>query len=649
MTSLGQEELADVANKMRDPKTGIATADRRWLFKTYAKCFIGHEAVQWFINNKFVTNNEDAITLGNLLMKEKVFAHVTRDHVFKNENLYYRFKEDDDNIKKNVDDENLSWKDVLPDVSIFTNDANEVDLQPTAFHPHTDLLLCLDELKISPLDQYNSTLLDNVRPAKYVNPVPADGNYNMVVIGAGAAGLVTAAGAAGVGAKVAIIERHLMGGDCLNIGCVPSKALLRAAKSIAEVRNSKTLGVEITGEVKVNFPAIMERMRKLRAQISPNDSVRRFSQTLGIDVFIGQAKFISRDTVEVDGKKLKFARACIATGANAAVPPIPGLQEAGYLTNHTIFNLIQLPARFAIIGAGAIGCEMAQAFANFGAKTFLFNRSQRILGREDKDAAAVVEKSLVESGVNLVLGVKYVKVEKRKNEKILFIEKDGNTVEYIVDEILIAVGRKPIIEGLNLEAAGVEYDASVGVKVSDYLQTTNNNIYAAGDICTEFKFTHIADFMARIVIRNSLFFGHEKFSHLVIPWCTYTHPELAHVGLYEEDMKTRGMKYQTFTRYLAEVDRAILDGDNEGFVRFHVQEGSDTILGATIVAADAGNMISEITTAMSNKVGLGRMAAIIHPYPTQAEAIRQAGDMFNRTRLTPTVKLLFRKLLAARR
>ncbi len=489
-----------------------------------------------------------------------------------------------------------------------------------------------------PDDEHNRELVRNVHPADWENP-KAEGKYNIVAIGAGAAGLVTAVGAAGLGAKAALIERHLMGGDCLNVGCVPSKALLRVAKAYTDIRDAADLGIDIPNAA-VDFPAVMERMRRLRAKIAPHDSAERF-RDLGVDIYLGDARFTGPDTVTVGGQTLRFSKACIATGGRAAAPPIPGLDSTEYLTNETIFSLTELPRRLAVIGGGPIGCEMAQAFCRFGSRVTILEMMPQILTREDPDAAAIVQDVLVHDGIELELGVKIMGIEGRGAEKVVRIEKDGESREVIVDAILVAVGRAPNVEGLGLEEAGVKYDRT-GVIVDDRLQTSNPRIYAAGDICSQYKFTHTADALARIVIGNALFRGKTKVSALTIPWATYTDPEIAHVGLYEHEAKERGIEIDTYTEDMADLDRAILDGES-GLVKVHVKKGTDKIVGATIVARHAGDLISEITVAMAAGAGLGTIAKTIHPYPTQAEAIKRIGDAYNRTKLTPLVKKLFAK------
>ena len=493
----------------------------------------------------------------------------------------------------------------------------------------------------------NQQLSENVHPAGWVNPTPA-GCYNLVVIGAGTAGLICAAGAAGLGAKVALIERNLMGGDCLNTGCVPSKALIRAARAVHDARTASASGVLGGDSVGFDFAAAMERMRRLRADISQHDSARRFRNELGVDVFIGDARFVAPDWVEVAGTRLKFKKAAICSGARAAAPPIPGLPETGYLTNETIFSLTELPPRLAIIGAGPIGCELAQTFSRFGSKVTLIDLSPTILGREDHDAAKILQNSFIREGIDLQLGAKILKVEKQDTSRVVHLERDGQQIQIAADQILVGVGRTPNTEGLELQTAGVAFDTN-GVKVNDRLQTTNANIYAAGDICSAYKFTHLADAQARILLANALFKGQQKVSKLVIPWCTYTDPEIAHVGIYEQDATAQGISVTTLTIPLTQIDRAVLDGETEGFARVYLRKESDTILGATIVARHAGEMINEFSLAITNKLGLGAIARTIHPYPTQAEAIKKLADTYNRTRLTPFVKRLLSGWLAWQR
>ena len=503
-------------------------------------------------------------------------------------------------------------------------------------------------VQLTPLDEHNQKLEDNVHPPDWINPKPTQ-PYHLVVIGAGTAGLVTAAGAAGLGVRVALIERELMGGDCLNVGCVPSKAIIKSARVAAAVRDAKLFGVDVAGDVNVDFARTMERMRQLRSKISPNDSARRFAD-MGIDVFFGQGSFIGNKAISVNRKdgsstELNFRKAVIAAGARASAPPIPGLDTVDYLTNENLFSLTELPKRFGVIGSGPIGSEMAQTFARLGSEVYLFERSNRILSREDSDAAAVVQQEFVRDGIHLMLNSDDMKISPGEDGGIqVSVVQNGLPNATVVDQLLVAVGRAPNTGGLNLNQVGVKFDDS-GVQVNDHLQTTNPLIYAAGDICSPFKFTHAADFQARIVIQNALFavgpFGKKKASGLVIPWATYTSPEVAHVGMYEHDAKKTGVEIDTYVQQFEDVDRAILEGQKHGFVKILTRKSTGEIVGATIVAENAGDLISEVTMAMVNKVGLGKIASTIHPYPTQAESIRKLGDQFNRTKLTP----LSRKIL----
>ncbi|GBC83493.1 Mercuric reductase [bacterium HR10] len=501
-----------------------------------------------------------------------------------------------------------------------------------------------DALEVLPKDEYNATLVSNVHPPDWVNPEPAS-RYHLVVIGAGTAGLVTAAGAAGLGASVALVERHLMGGDCLNMGCVPSKSIIRASRAYADVRDALMFGIRVPAGTEVDFPAVMERMRRIRARISEHDSAWRFRE-LGVAVFLGEARFASRDTIEVVGKTLRFKKAVIATGARPVVPPIEGLAEAGYLTNETVFSLTERPERLAVIGGGPIGCELAQAFCRLGSDVILIERASQLLIREDADAAAILTEALRRDGVHVRLNSRVKRVTVSGREKLIHLESNGEGEIIAVDEILVGVGRAPNVEGLNLEIAGVQYDRRTGIAVNDRLQTSNPRIYAVGDVCMRYKFTHAADAAARIVIQNALFLGRKKLSALTIPWCTYTDPEIAHVGLSEREARERGIAVNAFVIPLSEVDRAIADGEEEGFVKILVRKGTDRILGATIVARHAGEMINEITLAMVKNIGLASLSSVIHPYPTQAEAIRKAADAYQRTRLTPGVKKLLRRWLA---
>ena len=492
----------------------------------------------------------------------------------------------------------------------------------------------------SPHDQ---ALLVDVRPPEWQNPTPRD-RYHLLVIGAGPAGLVAARAAAALGAKVALIERYRLGGDCLNNGCVPSKTLIRTARVYAEMRNATNFGATPPDAVRVDFPAAMERMRRIRARISRVDSAARLAHE-GIDVYFGNARFVGRDVVDVGGTRLSFKKALIATGSRSILPTIPGLADARYLTNESVFDLNELPPSLLVIGGGPLGCELAQAFARFGARTIIAHDEPLFLPKEERDAAQMVSDALARDGVEIHLNSKAINVRTEGIRKFVELVNDGNRMVIEVDQILTGIGRAPAVQGLDLEAAGVAYDCVAGIHVDDFLRTSNPCIYAAGDVCLEHKFTDTADASARIVVQNALFLGRKRMSALTIPWCTYTDPEIAHVGLYVKEARKRDIPVKTFTVPMHDVDRAIADGEEDGFVKIHVREGSDTILGATIVARHAGEMINSISLAMVAGIGLRTLSRVIHTYPTQAEAIKQAADAYMRTRLTPLPAWLIRKWL----
>ena len=494
-------------------------------------------------------------------------------------------------------------------------------------------------------DPHDRALVAHVHPPDWRNPEPRD-RYDLVVLGAGTAGLVCAAGAAGLGARVALVERHLMGGDCLNVGCVPSKAVIAAGRVWHQVFEGAAFGAPPhvgTGD----FARTMQRMRRLRAAIAPNDGAARF-RDLGVDVFFGEGRFVSASAVEVAGSRLPFKRAVIATGGRPSAPPVPGLDAVTYLTNETVFSLTTLPRRLAVLGGGPIGCELAQAFARFGSQVTLLEALPRILPREDADAAAVVAEALQRDGVRIETGANVEGIAASGNDKEIRYTRAGEagggheSVRLRVDELLVAVGRAPNVEGLGLAEAGIE-SSPKGVRVDDHFRTTHAKVFACGDVASPLQFTHAADAQARAVLRNALFGGRVRASDLKIPWCTFTSPEVAHVGLYPHEAEGQGLEVETIRVELAEVDRARLDGEEEGFLKVHTRAGSDRILGATLVAARAGDLIGELCVALRAGVGLKTLADTIHPYPTQAEVVKKAADAWNRRRLTPRA----RRVLAA--
>jgi pyruvate/2-oxoglutarate dehydrogenase complex dihydrolipoamide dehydrogenase (E3) component len=488
-----------------------------------------------------------------------------------------------------------------------------------------------DSVLTVPEDAYERERLENFHPARWRNPQPAD-PYALVVVGAGPAGLTAAHSAASNGAKVALIERKFVGGTCMNVGCAPSKTLIRTSHLYADMRNAEHYGGHSPIDIHVNFPAIMERVRRIRARIGRAESVHGL-KAAGVDVFFGHATFTGTDALTVDGVKLRFKKAMIGTGARPDTPSIPGLSEAGYLTNENVFDLTELPQRLLVIGGGPLGCELAQAFSRFGSQTIIAQSWPLFLPKEERDAAQLLSDAFARDGIDVRLNTQAVNVRVEGEQKLVDLVSDDHKSTVKVDAILTGTGRVPNVNGLNLEAAGVDFDNTTGIRVNDFLQTSNPLIYAAGDSCLEHKYTHSAEASARIVVQNALFGGRQRLSALIIPWCTYTDPAIAHVGLYVRQARVQDIPVKTFTIPMHDVYRAITDGEEAGFVKIHVREGTDRILGATIVARHAGEMIHEITLAMVAGVGLNTLSRVIHASPTQGEAIKRAADAYNLTRL----------------
>jgi pyruvate/2-oxoglutarate dehydrogenase complex dihydrolipoamide dehydrogenase (E3) component len=499
---------------------------------------------------------------------------------------------------------------------------------------------------VLPDDEYNHQLIENVHPPGWTNPAPK-GRYNLVVIGAGTAGLVASGVAAALGARVALIEKHLMGGDCTNYGCVPSKALIRSARAAHALQEASEFGVNLRAGGETDFCRVMERMRRLRARISANDSAERLA-ALGVAVYFGSARFLSRNTVEVAGRRLSFAKALIAAGGRPAVPAISGLEEAGYHTNETIFSLARLPRTLLVIGAGPIGCELAQTFRRYGSGVVMISRGARLLPRDESDAADILKRRFEREGIRMIFGAEILRAEGKEDNKQIVLDCGRGEERVPGDEILVAVGRHPNIEGLDLPAAGVEFDQK-GVRVDDRLRTSNPDIYAAGDVCSAYKFTHAAEAMARVALQNALLFGRKRMSDLVIPWCTYTDPEIAHVGISAEEARKNASNLAVYTKEFADMDRAILDGETEGFVRIYANKKNGRLLGATMVGAHAGESIGEAVLALTQRATVAALRGVIHPYPTQAEAFKRAAEIELRSRLKPWMRNLLGKYFNFRR
>jgi pyruvate/2-oxoglutarate dehydrogenase complex dihydrolipoamide dehydrogenase (E3) component len=496
----------------------------------------------------------------------------------------------------------------------------------------------------TPQDAYEEKRIADLHPQSWVNPKPLE-HYPLVIVGGGSAGIAAAELASTMGVKVAMIERHLIGGTCLNTGCVPSKALIRTSRLYAEMRDAARYGAKVPDNIEVDFAAAMARVRRIRSHLGGDSSVQRLA-ALGVDIFFGNVRFSGPDTLMVNDQELRFGKAMIATGTRPHIPDIPGLREAGFMTNANVFNLTELPKRMLLIGGGPLGCEMAQAFRRLGASVTLVQDKPLFLEKEERDAAQILSDALARDGVEVRLNTQVTAVRVENGRKFVdLVSADyHSTVE--VDAIGAGVGRMPNVQGLDLEAAGVAYDAQNGIAVDDFLRTSNPRIYAGGDVCLQEQYTDTAAASARIVVHNALMRGNKRFSQLVVPWCTYTDPEIAHVGIYVRDANQKGIPIKTFTVAMHENDRAVTDSEEIGFVKIHIREGTDTILGATIVASHAGEMINEITLAMVAGIGLSTLAKVIHAYPTQAEAIREAAKAYVRTRLSTRLRARLQRFLA---
>ena len=474
-----------------------------------------------------------------------------------------------------------------------------------------------------------------------------EGIYNVIVIGAGTAGLVTAAGTAGLGGRAALIERDLMGGDCLNFGCVPSKALISSARLIQQIRDAERWGLD-RQQPQFVFEKVFERMRARRAKIAPNDSQERF-ESLGVDIFRGEARFVSPHEVEVTGQRLRARNFVIAAGSRPVIPKIEGIDEVPYFTNETIFDELQeKPESMIVLGGGPIGCELAQTFRRLDVQVTIVQRGDQLLPREDRDVAEFLERRLINEGVRIIKNADVHSVATSDAGKIalqLVDRQSGRIAErtFFADALLVATGRTANLRSLDLTSLGVEVTER-GVRVNDHLQTSQRHIYAAGDVIGPFLFTHMADAQARVVVRNIVVpfqFLRQKMDYSLVPWCTYVDPEVAHVGLGEKEAKQKNIDYDLFVVPLEDVDRAVVESEDAGFAKVLTAKGSDKILGATIVAPHAGDLLHEFVLAMKAGIGLGAIASTIHAYPTFAELARKAGDKYNKTRLTPRAKRIF--------
>ncbi|HSA59210.1 MAG TPA: mercuric reductase [bacterium] len=466
-------------------------------------------------------------------------------------------------------------------------------------------------------------------------------NYHLIVIGAGSGGLVAAAGAAGLGAKVALVEKHKMGGDCLNTGCIPSKAIIRTAKLSFDARTAHRFGIPNLAP-EIGLVRVLESVREVQKKIEPHDSAERF-QGLGVDVFFGSYRFISPHEIS-DGKETLVARRFVlATGAAPFVPPIKGIGEIPYLTSDNVWDLKELPKRLVVLGGGPIGAELTQVFARLESKVSVVEMMDCLLSREDPEASCLIKDRFQREGIETLVNSRAEEVRKTASgyELVLWHAKEGVKIVPF-DQILVAVGRAPNVGGLDLERAGVRYSKK-GIEVDTHLRTSSKHIYACGDVVGPYQFTHMADHQARLILRNALFPGKSKIDYRVVPWCTFTDPEVARVGLNEKEAKEKKVSYDVYTYPMMDLDRAVCDREDEGFVKVLTKKGSDELLGATLVGSHAGDLIHELVLAMHQKIGLRKIASMIHVYPTLAEVSKRVADTYQRTRLKPGLRKWFQR------
>ena len=460
---------------------------------------------------------------------------------------------------------------------------------------------------------------------------PASFDRNIIVIGAGSGGLVTAYIAAAVKARVSLIEKHRMGGDCLNTGCVPSKALIRSSRFLADARRVSELGLK-SARVEFDFADVMERVQRVIKTVEPHDSVERYTG-LGVDVIQGAARIVSPWKVEVDGRELTTRNIVIATGARPFVPPIPGIEEIDYLTSDNLWDLRELPERMLVLGGGPIGCGLAQCFARFGSRVTMVEMAPRLLIRDDEDVAAMVAQRFANEGIDIRVGYRATAFRREKDRKLLVCEAEGREAVIEFDQVLVAVGRVANVSGFGLEELGVRLTQRRTVETNEFLQTNFPNIFACGDVAGPFQFTHAAAHQAWYAAVNALFGGLRRFrvDYSALPYTTYTSPQVAKVGLNESEAKAQGVEYEVTRFDLSELDRAIADEVAEGFVKVLTVPGKDRILGTTIVGEEAGELITEFVTAIRYRLGLNKILGTIHAYPTLSEANKYVAGEWKRT------------------
>lgn len=481
-------------------------------------------------------------------------------------------------------------------------------------------------------------------PVKFAKPKHFEAN--VVVIGAGSAGLVSSIIAAGAKAKVILIEKHRMGGDCLNTGCVPSKAIIRSARIADYIKRAAEFGID-GAKGQVNFPKVMERIQSVVKAIEPHDSVERYT-SLGVECVAGEAMITSPWTVQVGERTITTRSIVLATGARPFVPPIPGLDQVAYLTSDSLWDLRELPKRLLVLGAGPIGCELAQSFARLGAQVTIVDQAPRIMPREDEDVAELVMERFTREGVRVLTGYKADSFEREDQGGVLHVKGEDESLALPFDKVLIAIGRKANVEGFGLEELKLPLTQRGTIEVNEYLQTIYPNIYACGDVAGPYQFTHMASYQAWFAVLNAMLGGLKKFriNYKVVPWATFTDPEVARVGLSEQEAKEQGIEYD-LTRYgIDDLDRAIADGEAHGFVKVLTAPGGDRILGATIVGYHAGELLTEFVLAMTHGLGLKKIAATTHIYPTLSEANRFTANAWRSaripTKLLPWAERFFR-------
>lgn len=493
------------------------------------------------------------------------------------------------------------------------------------------LLISFTLLGLLPL--ISKRVVEYIKSQKHVSRYkkPSQFDYNMVVIGGGSAGLVSAYIGSAIEAKVALIEKHKMGGDCLNTGCVPSKALIRSAKIFNYFKRASEFGLE-KSDLKVNFAKVMERVQNVVQKVAPHDSIERYTE-LGVECITGEAKILTPYEVQVNGRVLKTKNIVIATGAGPFVPPIEGIENINYLTSDNVWNLRLRPERLVVLGGGPIGCELAQSFSRLGSKVTIVEMADRIMAREDQDASDFVSETFKKENIDVLSSHRAKRFEIKSGRKYLICDSNGQDVEIEFDEVLIALGRKANIKGFGLEDLGVEISKQGTVVANEYLQTTNYpNIYVCGDVTGPYQFTHTASHQAWYVAVNALFSPFKKFKvdYSVIPWCTFTDPEVARVGLSEIEARAKGLEFEVTKYQIDDLDRAIADSEDHGFIKVLTPPRSDKILGVTIVGHHAGDVISEYVTAMKYGLGLNKILGTIHIYPTLAESNKYVAGAWKR-------------------